>query len=135
MPEEKPRATGRFPGAVSTVCSKRNFKVPSGLNRLTAQNGTEAHSMKTLLKLTLAATLACALPAWACTPEEATAKREQLAKEVAKLTEQNPKKAKEINDELQKMDLGTASADLPDKCQLIDQRMRELETADKKAES
>jgi hypothetical protein len=90
--------------------------------------------MKTLLKIILAATLACALPVWACTPEEATAKREQLAKEVATLTEQNPKKAKEINDELQKMDLATASADLPDKCQLIDQRMKELETADKKAE-
>ncbi|TPG65291.1 hypothetical protein [Pseudomonas arsenicoxydans] len=90
--------------------------------------------MKTLLTLTLATTLACALPVWACTPEEATAKREQLAKEVAKLTEQNPTKAKEINAELQKMDLGTASKDLPDKCQLIDQRMKELETADKKAE-
>jgi hypothetical protein len=90
--------------------------------------------MKALLKLTLATTLACALPVWACTPEEATAKREQLAQEVAKLTEQNPKKAKEINDELQKMDLGTASADLPDKCQLIDQRLKEMEAADKKAE-
>lgn len=90
--------------------------------------------MKALLKVTLATTLACALPVWACTPEEATAKREQLAQEVAKLTEQNPKKAKEINDELQKMDLGTASADLPDKCQLIDQRLKELEAADKKAE-
>jgi hypothetical protein len=91
--------------------------------------------MKILLKLTLAATLACALPAWACTPEEATEKREQLAKEVAKLTEQNPAKAKEINDELQKMDLGTASKDLPDKCQLIDQRLKELGSAEKKAES
>jgi hypothetical protein len=91
--------------------------------------------MKTLLKYALATTLACALPAWACTPEEATAKREQLAKEVTRLTEQNPKKAKEINDELQKMDLGTASADLPDKCQLIDQRLKELKVADKKAES
>ncbi|MHC8390859.1 hypothetical protein ACYZTM_23085 [Pseudomonas sp. MDT2-39-1] len=91
--------------------------------------------MKTLMTLTLVATFACALPAWACTPEEATAKREQLAKEVTRLTEQNPKKAKEINDELQKMDLGTASADLPDKCQLIDQRLKELKTADKKAES
>lgn len=90
--------------------------------------------MKTLLTLTLATTLACALPVWACTPEEATAKREQLAQEVAKLTEQNPAKAKEINAELQKMDLGTAAKDLPDKCQLIDQRMKELETADKKAE-
>ncbi|MEX5685509.1 MULTISPECIES: hypothetical protein [Pseudomonas] len=90
--------------------------------------------MKTLLKFTIAATLACALPAFACTPEEATAKREQLAREVAKLTEQNPAKAKEINDELQKMDLGTASKDLPDKCQLIDQRLKELGTAEKKAE-
>lgn len=91
--------------------------------------------MKILLKLTLATTLACALPVWACTPEEATLKREHLAKEVTKLTEQNPAKAKEINDELQKMDLGTASKDLPDKCQLIDQRLKELGTAEKKAES
>ncbi|MDT3312530.1 hypothetical protein QZR14_14315 [Pseudomonas sp. rhizo66] len=91
--------------------------------------------MKILNTLLIATTLACALPAWACTPEEATAKREQLAKEVAKLTEQNPAKAEEINAELQKMDLGTASADLPDKCQLIDQRLKELGTAEKKAES
>lgn len=90
--------------------------------------------MKTLLKLTLAATLACALPAWACTPEEATLKREQLAKEVTRLTEQNPAKAKEINAELQKMDMETASKDVPDKCQLIDQRLKELGTAEKKAE-
>ncbi|MFJ3376398.1 hypothetical protein ACIPLA_15970 [Pseudomonas sp. NPDC086112] len=89
----------------------------------------------TLLKLTLAASLACALPVWACPPDEATAKREQLAKEVAKITEQNPAKAKEINDELQKMDLETASKDLPDKCQLIDQRLKELQSAEKKAES
>ncbi|MDO7895293.1 hypothetical protein [Pseudomonas citrulli] len=89
--------------------------------------------MKTLLKFTLAATLACALPAWACTPEEATAKREQLAQEVTKLTQQNPAKAKEINDELQAMDLETASKDLPDKCQLIDKRLEELKNAEKKA--
>lgn len=90
--------------------------------------------MKTLLTLTLAATLTCALPAWAtCTPEEATAKREQLAQEVTKLTEQNPAKAKEINDELQKMDMETASKDVPDKCQLIDKRLEELKNAEKKA--
>ncbi|PYY69482.1 hypothetical protein CRX42_16305 [Pseudomonas jessenii] len=90
--------------------------------------------MNTLLKLTVAATLIFALPAWACTPEEATAKREQLAQQVARLTEQNPTKAKEINDELQKMDLGTAAKDLPDKCQLIDQRLKELQSAEKKTE-
>lgn len=88
--------------------------------------------MKTLLNIAAAASLLLALPSWACTPEEATAKREELAKEVTKLTEQNPQKAKEINDELQKMDLGTASKDLPDKCQLIDKRLQELKTAEKK---
>ena len=90
--------------------------------------------MKTLLKLTLVATFACALPVWACTPEEATAKREQLAREITKLTEQNPAKAKEINDELQKMDLGTASKDVAEKGQLIDEGLKELGKAEKKAE-
>ncbi|KFE53799.1 hypothetical protein [Pseudomonas syringae] len=90
--------------------------------------------MKTLLSVTTAVLLLAALPAWACTPEEATAKREQLARQVQKLTEQNPAKAKEINDELQKMDLKTEAAELPDKCQLIDERMKELGTAEKKVE-
>ncbi|UZE25209.1 hypothetical protein LOY67_07320 [Pseudomonas sp. B21-056] len=91
--------------------------------------------MKTLLTFTLAATLTCALPAWAtCTPEEATAKREQLAQEVTRLTQQNPAKAKEMNDQLQAMDLETASKDVPDKCQLIDKRLEELKDAGKKAE-
>ncbi|CAI8765953.1 hypothetical protein [Pseudomonas chlororaphis] len=87
--------------------------------------------MKALLSLSIATALFCALPAWACTLDEATAKRE----EVAKLTEQNPAKAKEINDELQKMELSTASKDLPDKCQLIDQRLKELGAAEKRADS
>ncbi|WP_455910786.1 hypothetical protein [Pseudomonas putida] len=85
--------------------------------------------MKTLMNLAIAATLLTALPAWACTPEEATAKREQLAQEVTKLTQQNPAKAKEMNAELQKMDMDTTSADLPDKCQLIDQRLKDLDKA------
>ena len=85
--------------------------------------------MKTLMQLAVAATLLSALPAWACTPEEATEKREQLAKEVSTLTQQNPTKAKEINDELQQMDLDTESAEFPDKCQLIDARLKELREA------
>lgn len=85
--------------------------------------------MKTLMNLAIAATLLTALPAWACTPEEATAKREQLAQEVTKLTQQNPTIAKEMNAELQKMDMDTTSADLPDKCQLIDQRLKDLDKA------
>ncbi len=35
--------------------------------------------MNTLRNLAIAAALLTALPAWGCTPEEATAKREQLA--------------------------------------------------------
>ncbi|MDD0972550.1 hypothetical protein [Pseudomonas fontis] len=88
--------------------------------------------MKTLLKITTVAALLCSLPSWACTLEEATEKREALAKEVSRLTEQNPQKAKEINDELRGMKLESASKDLPDKCQLIDKRMEELRAAEKK---
>lgn len=91
--------------------------------------------MKTLIPLAIATTLLSALPAWACTPEEATAKREQLAQEVTKLTKQNPAKAEEINAELKKMDLDTTAADLPDKCQLIDQRLKDLDEAAAKAKS
>ena len=79
--------------------------------------------------------LVTSLNSLACTPEEATAKREQLAQEVARLTQQNPQKAKEINDELQGMKLDTASKDLPDKCQLIDKRLQELDQASKKTDS
>ena len=85
--------------------------------------------MKTLINLAVAATLLTALPAWACTPEEATAKREELAKQVSELTNQNPTKAKEMNEELQKMDLDTESAKFPDKCQLIEARLKELKEA------
>ncbi|QJI17177.1 MULTISPECIES: hypothetical protein [unclassified Pseudomonas] len=91
--------------------------------------------MKTLMQLAVAATLLSALPAWACTPEEATEKREQLAKEVSTLTQQNPTKAKEINDELQQMDLDTESARFPDKCQLIEARLKELKEAAAKAKN
>ncbi|KRP46903.1 hypothetical protein SAMN04490190_5680 [Pseudomonas libanensis] len=91
--------------------------------------------MKTLRNLAIAATLLAALPAWACTLDEATAKREELAREVTKLTEQNPTKAKEMNDELQKMDLDNESAEFPDKCQLIDARLKELKEAAAKAKS
>ena len=88
--------------------------------------------MKPLLPIACATALLCALPAWACTPEEATQKREELAGLVTQLTEQNPQKAKEINDELKGMKLGTESKDLPDKCQMIDKRMQELKAAEKK---
>jgi prefoldin subunit 5 len=90
--------------------------------------------MKTLMNIVASLSLMTALPVLACTPEEAEAKREQLAQEVQKLTQQNPTKAKELNQEIKDMHLETASKDVPDKCQLIDQRLRELDEAAKKAE-
>nr|WP_225923492.1 MULTISPECIES: hypothetical protein [Pseudomonas] len=54
----------------------------------------------------------------------ATQKRQELAGLLSQLTEQNPQKAKEINDELQRMELGTASNDSPEKCQLIGKRIK-----------
>lgn len=88
--------------------------------------------MKHLSRMALATALFCSLPTWACTLEEATQKREELAKLVTQLTEHDSQKAKEINAELQGMKLGTASKDLPDKCQLIDRRVQELKAAEKK---
>ncbi len=91
--------------------------------------------MNTVLSVTGVCMLLLSMNSMACTPEEATAKREQLAQEVAKITQQNPQRAKEINAELQGMQLDTASEDLPDKCQLIDKRLQELDQAGKKADS
>jgi hypothetical protein len=90
-------------------------------------------AMKIAASIVVAISLLCTTPAWACTPEEATLKREQLAEKVKTLTQQNPQKAKEINQELEDMHLETAAKDLPDKCQLIDQRLKELDTAAQKA--
>lgn len=90
--------------------------------------------MKTLLNIAAAASLLLALPSWACTLEEATEKREELAKEVTRLTEQNPQKAKEINDELQAMKLKNTTDGMPDECATYDRRLKEFDEADRKTE-
>lgn len=89
--------------------------------------------MKKLISITATLSLLMAAPAWACTPEEAQAKREQLAQEVHRLTEQNPAQAKELNQEIKDMQLETSAREVPDKCQLIDQRLKEMEEAAKNA--
>jgi len=91
-------------------------------------------TMNTLMSITTALTLIAAAPAWACTAEEAQAKREQLAQEVQKLTQQNPAKARELNQEIKDMQLETTAREVPDKCQLIDQRIKEMDEAATKAD-
>ena len=58
-----------------------NFCLPRALHFSKPAIDTEA-VMKTLMSITAAVALLAALPVWACTPEEAQAKREQLAQEV-----------------------------------------------------
>lgn len=90
--------------------------------------------MRTLISITAALTLLAAAPVWVCTPEEAEAKRQQLAQEVQRLTRQNPARAKELNQEIKDMQLETAAREVPDTCQLIDQRIKEMDEAAQKAE-
>jgi hypothetical protein len=122
------RRSARWPGGRAL-----NFCLNAPLHFSKPAMDTEA-IMKILMSITTALTLLAAVPVWACTPEEAEAKREQLAQEVQRLTQQNPAKAKELNQEIKDMQLETAAKDVPDKCQLIDQRLREMDEAAKKAQ-
>ncbi|WP_263145340.1 hypothetical protein [Pseudomonas sp. RIT-PI-AD] len=91
--------------------------------------------MKTFLPLGLALTLLAPLSAFAtCTPDEATAKAQQLAEKVKQVTEQNPQKAKEINQELNQMHVKSSAETLPDDCAAYDKRLQELDQAERQAD-
>lgn len=90
--------------------------------------------MKALIGLSAAAALLASLPSFACTPEEATAKAEQLAAKVNALTESDPDKAAEIHEEIRQMQLRRTADSLPNECAAYDRRMQELERAADEAE-
>ncbi|TRX73216.1 hypothetical protein [Pseudomonas mangiferae] len=91
--------------------------------------------MKTLYALGTALALLAPLSAFAtCTPDEAEAKAKQLAAKVKEVTEQNPQKAKEINEELNKMPVKSTAESLPDDCAAYDRRLKELDEADRRAD-
>lgn len=77
----------------------------------------------------------CALlvsgPALACTPEEATAKAEELAKKVAQVTEQNPERAARLHEKVEDKGGETHAKDMQTDCEAYDQRMRELDQYDR----
>lgn len=81
------------------------------------------------IRVALCASFALLLagPTLACTPEEATAKAEQLAAKVSQITQQNPQRAAELNAEMKKEGVKTSAEELPDDCQAYDQRLKELE--------
>ncbi|BAN47138.1 hypothetical protein [Metapseudomonas resinovorans] len=70
----------------------------------------------------------------ACTTDEAAAKAEQLAAKVKQVTESNPEKAREINEEMKALKPQTQTKGGEEECTIYDQRIKELEEADRKAE-
>lgn len=88
--------------------------------------------MKTLLGLSAAIAMLCYTPAYAtCTPEEATAKAEQLATKIADITQHDPVRAADLREELKDSRPQTSSDQLDNDCEAYDQRLQELEDAGK----
>lgn len=69
-------------------------------------------------------------PVLACTPEEATAKAEQLAEKVAQITEQDPERAAKLHQEMEQEGGETEAKDLRTDCEAYEQRLRELDEID-----
>lgn len=89
------------------------------------------------LPCALAIAMLLSAPFWAnaaCTTDEAAAKAEQLAAKVKQVTESNPEKAREINEEMKALKPETREKANEDECAIYDKRMKELDEADKKAE-
>ncbi len=82
----------------------------------------------------IGASLLLFVPFWAsaaCTTDEAAAKSKELAAKVQEVTERNPDKAKEINEQMRAQDLESQTKGTEDECAIYDKRLRELDEADK----
>jgi cell division protein FtsL len=88
-----------------------------------------------LLTITLTAAL-LASPAVhaACTTDEVNAKAEQLAQRINQLTESNPQRAKEINEEIHQMEAKRTADQLGDECEAYDKRLQQIEEAEREAD-
>ncbi len=89
--------------------------------------------MKTLLASLAAALLASPGVHAACTPDEVTAKAEQLAERVNQLTRNDPERAKRLNEAIRQEDDKRTAEQLGDECEAYDRRMRQLEEAERQA--
>ncbi len=87
-----------------------------------------------MLPLTLA--LLASQPVFAdnCTADQVTAKAKQLADRVAALTENDPKRAQEINEELREMEVKQTAEQLGNECEAYDKRIKHVEQAEKDAD-
>ncbi|MGA6096385.1 hypothetical protein ACPESN_00720 [Stutzerimonas marianensis] len=92
-----------------------------------------------MIPLTLA--LLAAQPALAdeqideqCTPDVIEAKARELAERVNALTESNPERAAEINEELREMEVKQTAQQLGSECEAYEKRMQHVREAEKEAD-
>ena len=90
--------------------------------------------MKLLTMTLTAALLASPAVHAACTTDEVSAKADELAKRVNQLTESNPERAKEINEEIRQMDAKRSADQLGDECEAYDKRLQQIEQAEREAD-
>lgn len=69
-----------------------------------------------------------------CTPDEVDAKARELAERVNQLTENNPERAREINEEIRQMDAKRTADQLGDECEAYERRLQQIEEAEKRAD-
>jgi cell division protein FtsL len=87
------------------------------------------------LMIPLAAALLASQPVFAeCTTDQINAKAKQLAERVNQLTESDPERAAEINEELRDMEVKQTAEQLGDECEAYDKRLQHVEEAEKEAD-
>jgi len=90
--------------------------------------------MKLLIATLASALLAAPAAHAACTPDEVNAKAEQLAERVNQLTLNDPQRAREINEEIRRMEAKRSANQLGDECEAYERRLQQIEEAERSAD-
>lgn len=87
------------------------------------------------LMIPVAALLLASPSAFAeCTTDQITEKAEELALRVNQLTESDPERAAQINEELRDMEIKQTAEQLGTECEAYDKRLEHVERAEKQAD-
>jgi hypothetical protein len=87
-----------------------------------------------MIPLTLALLASQPVFAAECTTDEIAAKAKELADRVNALTENDPKRAAEINQELRDMEVKQTAEQLGSECEAYEKRIEHVEQAEKQAD-
>lgn len=87
-----------------------------------------------ILPLTLALLTSQPVLADQCTTDQINEKAKELADRVSALTENDPKRATEINQELRDMEVKQTAEQLGNECEAYDKRIEHVEQAEKDAD-